>query len=82
MLSWGRPRLCHTNQISHMVTPDSKSERAFKQGGNVGIFVVEVTHTYFQLVLLATTESVTKASSDSRGGVTYRNWLKVLQTGF
>lgn len=78
----GRARPCHGNQISHMVAPDSRSECAFRQGGNVSIFVVEVMHTYFQCVLLARTEAVTKASSDSRGGATYRDWLEFLQTGF
>lgn len=82
MVSWGEPGSITVNQISHMVAPISKSECACKQGGNVSIFVVEVMHTYFQCVLLAMTESVTKASSDSRGGVTHRNWLKFLQTGF
>lgn len=65
-----------------MVASDSESERPFKQGGNVSIFVVEVMQTDFQGILLAMVESVTNASSDSRGGATYRNLLKLLQTGF
>lgn len=78
----GGPRLPRSNQVSPMIAPDSESECPFKQGGNVSIFVVEVMQTDFQCILLATVESVTNASSDLRGGVTYGNLLKLLQTGF
>lgn len=78
----GGPRLPCSNQVSPMIAPDSESECPFKQGGNVSIFVVEVMQTDFQCILLATVESVTNASSDLRGGATYGNLLKLLQTGF
>lgn len=78
----GGPRLPRSNRVSPRVALDSECECPFKQGGNVNIFVVEVMQTDFQCILLATVESVTNASSDLRGGATYGNLLKLLQTGF
>lgn len=68
MASWGRSRLPYSDQISHIVAPDSQSECPFKQGGNASVFEVEVMQSFFQCILLATIESVTKAGSESRGG--------------